>query len=142
MLGQVRLGPDLANLGVRETNAPTLLLKLYNPRIVMPGSTMPRYSYLFEERSPKPGAEPSPGALRLPAAFAPPSGREIVPRPEALALVQYLISLKSDALFFEVFPTPPPKQATSAVDAAVMTNSLPAGAETNATPSAQTNPGG
>lgn len=133
MLGQLRLGPDLANLGARETNAHTLLLKLYNPRLVMPGSTMPRYPYLFEERRLKTGAAPSPEALRLPDAFAPPVGREIVPRPEALALVQYLASLKSDALFFEVFPTPPPKQATNAVETpTATTNGPPAEPGTNA----------
>jgi cytochrome c oxidase cbb3-type subunit 2 len=105
MLGSVRLGPDLANLGARETNAHTLLLKLYNPRIIIPGSTMPRYPYLFEPRRLKPGATPSPDALALPPAFAPGPNLEVVPRPEALALVAYLESLKAEPLFFEVFPS-------------------------------------
>ena len=115
MLGSLRFGPDLANLGVRETNTHTLLLKLYNPRIVIPGSTMPRFPYLFEQRRIKPGTSHSPDALALPVAFAPAPHVEVVPRPEALELVAYLESLKADSLFFEVFPPPGPKPATNAV---------------------------
>jgi hypothetical protein len=91
----------------------------------------------------KPGAAPSPQALRLVGEFAPPAGCEVVPKPEAQALVQYLLSLKSDAVFYEVFPTPPPKKSTNAVDAAMEgTNAAPADATTNSTvPSAAaTNP--
>lgn len=102
MLGQVRFGPDLANLGVRQTNAMRLLLKLYNARIEMPGSPMPRYPYLFEERKLRPGRAPSPEALGG-FGFNPPPGIEIVPRPEALQLVAYLLSLKADTLFYEAY---------------------------------------
>lgn len=140
LLGQLRFGPDLANFGQRATNAPNplpkLFLKLYDARVDMPGSMMPRYPYLFEQRRLKAGAAPSAEALALPGQFAPPPGYEIVPRPEAYALVQYLLSLKSDALFFEVFPNPPPKRATNNLDAAVTTNGAPVGVGTNTAPPA------
>lgn len=115
MLGDLRLGPDLSNLGARETNTTTLLLKLYNARISMPGSTMPRYAFLFEQRKREPGHGAPAGALPLPPAFAPPVGYDVVPRPAALALVSYLQSLEAKPVFYEVFPTPPPKKATNHV---------------------------
>lgn len=102
MLGQVRFGPDLANLGTRQTNEMRLYLKLYNARIELPGSTMPRYPYLFEERRLQPGQEPSADALRG-FGFEPPPGIEIVPKPEARQLVAYLLSLKADTLFYEAY---------------------------------------
>jgi len=104
LAGSVRLGPDLANLGARETNTVTLLLKLYDARIAAPGSTMPPFRWLFSERLVRPGATPSPAALPLPAALAPPAGREVVPSADALALVRYLQSRRAEALFYEVFP--------------------------------------
>lgn len=135
MLGQVRFGPDLANLGGRETNCQALLLKLYNARVVIPASTMPRYPYLFDQRPLKPGALPSPDALALPPVHMPGPGLEVVPRPEALQLVAYLQSLKAEPLFFEVFPPVRPKPATDAVSAATnapvaSTNAAPAGLAT------------
>lgn len=137
MLGQVRFGPDLANIGERQTNATRLLMKLYNARIEMPGSTMPRFPYLFEERKLRYGEAPSPNALPLPGAFAPPAGTEVVPTTAALQLVAYLQSLKSETLFYEVFPPQPPKRtnqvaganAPPATNAPAATNALP---ETNA----------
>lgn len=140
MLGQVRFGPDLANLGARETNTHTLFLKLYNARTLLPTSTMPRYAYLFEQRPLRPGHPSSPDALSLPSAFAPPAGYEIVPTPAARELVAYLGSLKSEEVFYEVFPPLPPKRATNLVSSGD-TNTPAAG--TNATPAASpvaTNP--
>src|SRR5262249_40302182 len=48
-LGRLRLGPDLANYGARNTNAQLILLHLYEPNRTMPGSMMPPYRYLFEK---------------------------------------------------------------------------------------------
>jgi cbb3-type cytochrome oxidase cytochrome c subunit len=111
MLGQVRFGPDLANVGARQTNATVLLRKLYNARIDLPGSTMPRYPYLFDERRLRPGDAPSPGALAFPPGLAP-AGIEVVPTSEAWQLVAYLQSLRSDTLFYEVF-SPQTKQTSA-----------------------------
>ena len=95
MLGTMRTGPDLTNIGLRQTSAAWHLLHLYNPRIVSKGSIMPPFPFLFEKK--KIGSRLSPDALKLPPEFALEPGYEIVPRPEARALVQYLLSLKANA---------------------------------------------
>jgi len=58
-LGDQRLGPDLASVGLRMDRA-ALLQKLYNPRQTAPGSVMPSYSYLFDKNG-----QPSPRAEQL-----------------------------------------------------------------------------
>ena len=95
MLGTMRTGPDLSNIGVRQTSVLWHLQHLYNPQITSKGSVMPPFRFLFEKR--KAGDKPSPNALTLPKGFAPEPGSEIVPKPEARALVQYLLSLKANA---------------------------------------------
>ena len=130
MLGHVRYGPDLANLGARLPDAARLLRKLYNARIDMPGSSMPRYTYLFEERKLRPGQTPSSDALALPPGFAPPSSIEIVPKPAALQLVAYLLSLRSDQMFYEVFP-PQPVKTNAAATVAPPTVAPPIGTPTS-----------
>ena len=94
MLGTMRTGPDLTNIGVRQASAEWHTLHLFNPRIPSKGSVMPPFGFLFERR--KIGAHPSPDALKLSGKDAPPLGYEIVPRPEAQALVQYLLSLRAN----------------------------------------------
>jgi len=126
MLGNLRVGPDLANIGVRQPDAATHLLHLYNPQITAKGSTMPPYKFLFEKR--KISGSPSPEALKLSGEFAPEPGFEVVPKPEALALVAYLQSLRADVPLFEA-PLPLPGKKTGASS----TNQPPAGA-TNANP--------
>lgn len=122
LAGSVRLGPDLANLGARETNTVTLLLKLYDARIAAPGSTMPPFRWLFRERPARPGTATSADALPLPAAFAPPASREVMPTPDAVALVRYLQSRRAEALFYEVFPPAVVKPATNSTAPGVVTN--------------------
>ena len=95
MLGTMRTGPDLTNIGLRQASLTWHLAHLYNPRSTSKGSIMPAFPFLFEQR--KIGAVPSAEALRLPPEFAPPAGYEIVPKPEALLLGQYLLSLKANA---------------------------------------------
>ena len=95
LLGTMRTGPDLTNIGLRQSSTEWHLRHLYNPRITSKGSIMPPFPFLFEKR--KIGLRPSPDALKLDGEFAPEPGYEIVPRPEATALVQYLLSLKADA---------------------------------------------
>src|SRR5262249_37824205 len=43
MLGSQRVGPDLANIGARQTNATWLLTHLYDPQLTAKGSMMPPY---------------------------------------------------------------------------------------------------
>lgn len=128
MLGSYRVGPDLSNVAIRmgagDTNTQpslvaTRLKHLYHPRSVMPGSVMPAYPYLFETR-PIHG-RPSAEALKLEGDFAPPAGFEVVPKPEAHALVAYLLSLRSSVSLAEAPVIPPPTNQV-----ATGTNSSPA----------------
>jgi cbb3-type cytochrome oxidase cytochrome c subunit len=126
MPGAQRVGPDLVNLGLRAASEEWLLWHLYNPRSVTPNSVMPTYRYLFEKRRIQ-GA-PSPEALRLPDAFKPQEGFEIVPKPEAKALVAYLMSLRASAQLFEapmLLPADPGPAATNN-DNAATNNAAPA----------------
>jgi cytochrome c oxidase cbb3-type subunit 2 len=107
-LGNLRVGPDLANYGARAAALPTALVfqHLYAPQSTMPKSMMPPYRYLFNRRKLNEGEKPGPGAL--PANLAP--GFEITPKPEAEALVAYLTSLNADAPLVEApVPAPPVK---------------------------------
>jgi cytochrome c oxidase cbb3-type subunit 2 len=102
LLGAARVGPDLANIGSAEwrnedkedprrpkkRDRQWHLEHLYNPRILIPHSTMPPYRYLFDEV--KVGAQLPEGALSIPASR---EGYVIVPKPEAIQLVDYLLSL-------------------------------------------------
>ena len=108
MAGSQRMGPDLSNIGDRQHSRVWHLSHLYDPRIITSeesnagvDSLMPAYPYLFTKR---PRSTPStPGhqqAIRL-------SGEqfEVVPKPEAEALVAYLQSLRSGPGLAEA-PTP------------------------------------
>jgi len=102
MLGTMRTGPDLRNIGARQADANWHLLHLYDPQITSRGSTMPPYRFLFEKREII--GEASPDALTLPATYSdgaslpadslPTEGCEIVPTERAQSLVAYLINLK------------------------------------------------
>jgi len=98
MPGSQRIGPDLANVGLRLPDANWHLRHLYAPRLYEKGSTMPPYCFLFEKR--KIETEPSPEALTLPPELAPEPGYEIVPKQAAKALAAYLTSLRADASLF------------------------------------------
>ena len=136
MLGHLRTGPDLANIGLRlpddetRTNFVWHLKHLYNPRVTSPGSIMPSYPFLFEKR-PLMRGKRSEDSLELTGQLAPESGFEIVPRFEAKALVAYLFSLGAETPLFE---SPIPAPASAAGD----TNAPPA-AGTNTPASTATN---
>jgi cbb3-type cytochrome oxidase cytochrome c subunit len=104
LIGEQRIGPDLANVGLRRPNKTWQLWHLYNPRLGDDAeSIMPAYPYLFKIQ--KVGAKPSPDALRIPPQYLPGPGYEVIPKPEAHALVAYLLSLQSDASLEEA-PSP------------------------------------
>jgi cytochrome c oxidase cbb3-type subunit 2 len=94
LLGSQRTGPDLTNVGVRQSSALWQYIHLYNPRAVVPESIMPAFDWMFQvmDKAP-PGVTPVP----LPKAFAPARG-VVVPDHQAQALVAYLLSLKQPAL--------------------------------------------
>ena len=104
-LGNLRVGPDLANVGARST-AGLLLQHIYAPRSINQASTMPSYKFLFTVE--KTGT--SPDALKdLPKEIAPADGFEIVPTIEAKQLAAYLLSLRADAPLYEAPFTPAAK---------------------------------
>ncbi|MDG1893151.1 MAG: cbb3-type cytochrome c oxidase subunit II [Verrucomicrobiota bacterium] len=99
LLGSQRIGPDLVDVGSRLTDRKWHLLHLYHPHTVQEGSIMPAYPYLFETKKILSG--PSSDALALEGDFSPPEGMEVVPTPEANALVDYLLSLRIQNPVFE-----------------------------------------
>lgn len=94
-LGSLRVGPDLANVGARLSDADWQLKHLYNPKSVVPNSTMPSFRTLFKVQ--KTGA-----------------GEEPVPTDEARQLVAYLLSLKANVPLYEAPYTPPAAPAATA----------------------------
>ncbi len=123
-VGHSRLGPDLSNVGARLPDRDWHLLHLYDSRTVVNGSIMPAYRYLFETR--RVGKQPSPHALKLTGKFAPQDGFEVVPKAEALQLVDYLRSLRADTPLFEApLPQLAPPTAAGSTNAPGATNATP-----------------
>jgi cytochrome c oxidase cbb3-type subunit 2 len=119
VLGYMRFGPDLANIGTRtdkdDPNKYTVAwhyMHLYDPRITSPGSIMPSYNFLFEER--KIVGQQARDALKLTGAKAPPAGYEIVPTTEARELVAYLTTLDHSHPLKEAGPNIQPPKAAGA----------------------------
>jgi len=122
-LGAQRIGPDLANVGLRLPSRAWHFHHLYDPKTVAAKSVMPPYRFLFEKRKRGPQPSPdalaldgpvprfdaggsrtnwtSPEALKLEARPTAPGGDEIVPTDDAQALVAYLLSLRADVPLFE-----------------------------------------
>lgn len=105
--GTIRLGPDLANVGLRSTDRDWFHCHLYEPASMVPGSLMPAYRFLYVLR--KIQGQPSDRAVRgLTGPHAPPPGYEVVPTPDAEALVAYLLSLRHNYPLPEADPVPKP----------------------------------
>jgi cytochrome c oxidase cbb3-type subunit II len=139
MLGRLRVGPDLANIGMRQPDAQWHLLHLYHPKSEVPASTMQPYRFLFRQQRVKGGGTPD--ALPLSGDLAPPEGYEIVPTDQARALVAYLQSLRADTPLYE---TPLPLTDTNAPPSGAAATNLTgtastnvAGAASNASPTAK-----
>ena len=113
LLGSMRTGPDLFNIGVRQPSKDWNLGHLYQPRAFVPGSIMPSYPYLFEAKT---AAEPDDEVVKLPPGLVP-SGKVVVARPDALDLVKYLQGLN------HTYPVLPP--AVQAVPAKAATPAAP-----------------
>ena len=104
LLGTMRTGPDLMNIGARQPSVDWQLGHLYQPRAYAPGSIMPAYPYLFEIKD---AAGPGDKVVALPPEFAPPQGVVVATR-EAQDLVAYLLALD------RTFPALAPLAAASA----------------------------
>lgn len=96
LLGTMRTGPDLFNIGARLPSRDWHLAHLYQPRAIFDWSIMPAYPYLFERKQ---QAEQGDIVVVLPAEHGPKKG-VIVAKDEALDLVAYLQSLD------HTFPAP------------------------------------
>ena len=94
LIGNVRIGPDLSNVGVRRGEMNWHLLHFYNPQINSKGTNMPAYPFLYEVREVV--GEASANALILPEEFSPGEGLEVIPKRKAESLASYMLSLKVD----------------------------------------------
>lgn len=92
LLGTMRTGPDLFNIGVRQPSADWHLGHLFQPRAYVPGSNMPSYRFLFEVKDPGSVAKDE-RIVHLPPGTVT-EGKVVVAKPEAVDLVSYLLSLK------------------------------------------------
>jgi cytochrome c oxidase cbb3-type subunit 2 len=104
LLGTMRTGPDLLNIGARQPSEQWHLGHLYQPRAYVPGSIMPSYPFLFETKE---KGEPGEVEVALPPGSRP-AGRTVVATREALDLVAYLKSLD------RTYPISPPDKAAGA----------------------------
>jgi cytochrome c oxidase cbb3-type subunit 2 len=89
LLGTMRTGPDLLNIGARQPSLDWHLGHLYQPRAYVPGSIMAPYPFLFDVKE---KADPGERVISLPPDFAP-KGMVVVAQPRALDLAAYLIAL-------------------------------------------------
>jgi cytochrome c oxidase cbb3-type subunit 2 len=87
LLGTMRTGPDLSNIGSRQPSRDWHHLHLYNPRSLVDWSIMPGFSFLY-----KISDAAQPGAIKIPGQEA----KWLVPGEKAENLVSYLMSLKRD----------------------------------------------
>lgn len=95
LLGTMRTGPDLSNIGQRQPSEDWHYLHLYNPQITSEGSNMPPFPFLFEVVTQ--AEAPSDEAVALPASSSNGSNGTktwIVPSEDARDLVGYLKSLE------------------------------------------------
>jgi cytochrome c oxidase cbb3-type subunit 2 len=90
LLGTMRSGPDLFNVGSRLPDRTWHLVHLYQPRALVPWSIMPAFPFLFEVKA---KAAAGDKVLNVPAQYGPKQGVVVITE-EAEALVSYLISLQ------------------------------------------------
>jgi len=93
VLGSERTGPDLTNVGQRQSGMEWHLLHLYNPRIVVSESIMPSYPWLFELKDASSINEKD-HLVSVPEAFLKNTSQKVVASQKALDLVAYLQTLK------------------------------------------------
>ncbi|MFK7889580.1 MAG: cbb3-type cytochrome c oxidase subunit II [Granulosicoccus sp.] len=89
LLGTMRTGPDLFNIGARQPSVDWHMTHLYQPRAVSPGSNMAAYPFLFEETDFLGDRR----EVQVPDEYRPDGVLYIVPKQDALDLVDYLLSM-------------------------------------------------
>jgi cytochrome c oxidase cbb3-type subunit 2 len=90
VLGTMRTGPDLMNIGARMPSQGWHLTHLYQPRAIEQTSIMPAYPFLFETKQ---NPDEDDVVVPVPAEYAPTDGAQVVARQSALDLTAYLLSL-------------------------------------------------
>ena len=103
LLGSMRTGPDLLNIGARQPSKDWHLGHLYQPRAYVPDSIMPSYPYLFVVKDAREAQQEGEQPLTLPPGYGPLLGQVVVPTPQAQDLVRYLQSLN------RTYPVLPPE---------------------------------
>ena len=93
VLGTMRTGPDLSNIGKRQPSRQWHYIHLYNPRAVVSKSIMPPFPWLFEVVDKD--ARPNDRKINLPPTYRI-EGKKVLPTEEAVELVDYLLSLKQE----------------------------------------------
>ena len=106
LLGSMRTGPDLFNIGARQPSRDWHLGHLYQPRAYVPDSIMPSYPYLFVVKDAKDAEQEGEQPVALPPGYRPMLGQVVVPTPQALDLVKYLQAL--DHTYPVLPPAPKP----------------------------------
>jgi cytochrome c oxidase cbb3-type subunit 2 len=91
LMGTERTGPDLTNIGLRQSSMGWHLTHLYNPRIVVAASIMPAYPWLFTIKKVVAKADV---VVIVPAEYSNDEDGKVIATKEALQLVAYLQSLK------------------------------------------------
>ncbi len=104
LLGTMRTGPDLINVGQRLPDVDWHLIHLYDPRSLVVWSNMPAFPYLFALRD-SPDVRDDERLITIPGPRAP-NGRYVIASPDAIALAEYLISLSRQ------YPVPVEAQAS------------------------------
>jgi len=95
LMGTERTGPDLTNVGVRQSSIAWNLLHLYQPRAVVKQSIMPAYPWLFNVKE---SVDTTDVEVIVPDQYRKNVTGKIVATEEALNLVAYLKSLKQTPL--------------------------------------------
>jgi len=90
LLGTMRTGPDLSNIGSRQPSRDWLHIHFYDPRLLVSWSIMPGFPFLYKVVTAT--ESPQQGALKFPGT----EDKWIIPSQEAEDLVAYLQSLKRD----------------------------------------------
>jgi cytochrome c oxidase cbb3-type subunit 2 len=92
LLGTMRTGPDLINVGQRLPDPDWHLIHFYDPRAINEWSIMPPFPYLFKLKDSS-DVRPSDRVVPIRGPRAP-RGKVVIAMPDALALTAYVLTLK------------------------------------------------
>lgn len=95
LLGTERTGPDLTNVGERQSSKDWQYLHLFQPRSLVKQSVMPSYRWLFEEKD---FLQKGDTEVKVPDEYKDHKFSVVVATKKAQELVAYLLSLKQAPL--------------------------------------------